>query len=97
MGATEDLHDAREADVDVTAEGESMVPDVPASPPETKRPAPVARPASRKNGRLKLRKTELSVDAGRRAQRSKASATGQDRFLLRTPILRGSGCVLPMP
>ena len=37
--------DARGADVDVTAEGESLVLDVPASPPETTQPAPVAPPS----------------------------------------------------
>ena len=40
MSATEDLRDARGADVDVKAEGENPMLVVLASPPETKRPAP---------------------------------------------------------
>ena len=36
MSATEDLRDARGADVDVKAEGENPMLVVPASPPETK-------------------------------------------------------------
>src|SRR5450759_1163200 len=72
MSATEDLRDAREADVDVTAEGESLVPDVPASPPETTQPAPVAPPSEQEKREIKI--AQNRVVGRRRPARAKVQS-----------------------
>ena len=64
--------DARGADVDVTAEGESLVPDVPASPPETTQPAPVAPPSEQEKREIKI--AQNRVVGRRRPARAKVQS-----------------------
>ncbi|HZL70400.1 MAG TPA: hypothetical protein VFC29_24065 [Candidatus Limnocylindrales bacterium] len=64
--------DARGADVDVTAEGESLVPDVPASPPETTQPAPVAPPSEQEKREIKI--AQKRVVGRRRPARAKVQS-----------------------
>jgi len=64
--------DARGADVDVTAEGKSLVQDVPASPPETTQPAPVAPPSEQEKREIKI--AQNRVVGRRRPARAKVQS-----------------------